>query len=337
MLKIKAVEAELYAGEASLRNYLFTQDDRDQRAYRFHFKDQMAEEHLPVVRALTRQEPQVHKRVVALETLISNRIDLARALVGTLTNDGKEAAWKQLQADAGSPLILQINLLMKEIREEQNDLLLQRDKESCLAEQAMRWTIWVGLGANLLLLVLIGWLIADDIAARRRAMTALEEANAILEQKVRERTAELVKANEDLKKENLERQWSEQSLAHQLHYSDLIINSISDHIFVVSKANNISRVNPAVIHTTGYELHEVVGSRIDKLLSIQDPSDASQLRFAQALKEGRELQGRPAAVLCKNGATLPAQFNMIPLRDQNKVVGGVMTLRLHAAGDRKTG
>jgi PAS domain-containing protein len=129
----------------------------------------------------------------------------------------------------------------------------------------------------------------------------------------------------------LERQWSEQALAHQLHYSDLIINLIDDHLLVISKALNISRVNPSVVHTTGYDLPDLVGNPLTKLLEIPEPpagGAGAPLTFVQAVNEGREIQNRRGNLLCKNGTVIPIRFHMIPFRDQNKVVGSVLMLRL---------
>jgi hypothetical protein len=175
--------------------------------------------------------------------------------------------------------------------------------------------VWAGLGLNFMLLVFLGGIIRDDIAARRKVAAALEGANAILEQKVLERTAELVMSNERLKAENLERQWTEQALAHQLHYSNLIINLIDDQIFVIS----------------GYDSPEIIGNPLFKILDIPEPPAGDSmppLRFVHAVKEGREIQGGRGSLLCKNGIRLPMWYNMVPLRDQNKVVGSVLMVRL---------
>lgn len=329
MLETDAIVSSLHAGEASLRSYLLSADKRDQVAYRELFTEMV--EHLEVAKALTRQEPVPRSRILRLEELVGKRIELARELVRTLELQGEDAARKKLQADAGSILRGEIQMVAQKLAGEQQELLRQRDKASYLQAQATRWTVWSGLGLNVLLLVFLGWMIRDDIAARRKAAAALQEANAILEQKVLERTAELVKVNENLKKENLERQWSEEALEHQLYYSDLIINMIDDHIFVISKAINISRVNPAVVHTTGYDLAEIVGHPMSRILDIPElpAGDATaQIRFEQAVKQGREIQGRRGHLLCKNGTAIPMYFNMVPLRDQNSVVGSVMTVHV---------
>lgn len=338
MLETAAILSCLHAGEASLRSFILTTDKQDQAAYRGYFNE--LREHLEVAKALTRQEPESRKRIMRIEELVGKRIDLAREVVRAWELQDENVARGKLRDDAGSILLAEIQLVAKELTDEQKELLRERDKASFLKAQATRWTVWLGLGLNILLLAFLGWMIRDDIAARRKAATALENANDILEEKVLERTAELVKVNESLKKENLERQWSEQALDHQLRHSDLIINLIDDHLIVISKSINISRVNPAVIHTTGYDLPEIVGNPMFKILDIPASSagDAtSAIRFVQAVKEGREIQGRSGNLLCKNGAVIPVRFNMVPLRDQNTVVGSVLTVHLCREEHKDTG
>jgi len=334
MLGTDAIVSSLHAGEACLRNYLLTADIRDQAAYRIRFNEMV--EHLEVAKALTRQEPIAGTRIRRIEELIGRRIDLAREVVKARELQDEDAARRKLQEDAGSTVLAEIQAEVQKLTGEQKELLRQRDKASYLQAQAIRWTVWSGLALNGLLLVFLGWMIRDDIAARRKAETALQDANAILEEKVRERTADLVMANGNLTRENLERQWSEQSMAHQLRYSDLIINSIEDHVFVISKALNINRVNPAVVHTTGHDLPDIVGSPLSKLLDIPeqqpDGDTTSQRRFIQAVSDGRELHDRRGNLLCKDGTTIPIRFNMVALRDANKTVGSVLTVRLQRGG-----
>jgi PAS domain S-box-containing protein len=335
ILETRRVVSSLHAGETHLRNYLLTAARQDQAAYRTRFGEMV--EHLEVAKALTRGESAGNQRVLAMEALIQRRIALARDLVQALDQQGEPAARERLRADAGSTLLPEIEAVAERLIGEQSELLRARDKASYLNAQATRWTLWVGLGVNVVLLVIVCWLIRDDIAARRRAALALREANAILEQKVQERTAELVKANRTLLDETLERQWAQQVLESQLHYSDLIINSLNDHILVISKAMNISRVNAIVVRTSGYEPQDLVGGGLGKVLEIEEPPGGAALGFRQALKEGREILERPGRLLCLNGAALPVRVNMMPLCERGKVVGGVLTVRRVSAADPGTG
>jgi len=199
-----------------------------------------------------------------------------------------------------------------------------------LQAQATKTTVYTGLGVNFVLLALVVWLLRDDLAARRKAAEALAEANAQLETKVQERTAELVKTNQTLKQENLERRWSYQALDHQLRYNQLIINSIAEMVFVISRALNISRVNPAVVQLTNWEPQELISQSIERVLQFPpDPAGgASQNPLTAAMRDGRQIQDRPANLLARSGRVIPVQYTLIPLHDQDKIVGGVVTVRV---------
>ena len=72
----------------------------------------------------------------------------------------------------------------------------------------------VVLAAGCIMAALLTFLVADLIA-RKEAEAALRNAHAELEQRVRERTAELAQVNKDLRTEVLERKWAEKALARQ--------------------------------------------------------------------------------------------------------------------------
>jgi hypothetical protein len=59
--------------------------------------------------------------------------------------------------------------------------------------------------------------------------------------------------------------------------------------------------------------------------------------IAQALKDGREIQDSGATLRRKDSQPIPVRFSMVPLRDQNKVVGGVITVRLDRTDKHPTG
>ena len=176
---------------------------------------------------------------------------------------------------------------------EENGLLRERDKEEHLQAQVTRTTVYIGVAVNFVLLAFMLWLIMDDLAARRKAAQALEEANAQLEAKVQERTAELVKTNQSLKQENLERSWSYQALDHQLRYNQLIINSIAELVFVISRALNISRVNPAVVHQTNWEPQDLIAQSIERVLQLPPDTAAGspQNPLILAMRDGPRNSG----------------------------------------------
>jgi CHASE3 domain sensor protein len=332
IIQINAVLSSLHSGDAAMRTYLMTGDPRDQGAYRSAYGDML--EHLAVAKALTRngeEKALQNSEVVKLETLISNRIDFTRSVVQARSQGGIDAARQLMTAHPDVEPMGMIQRNVKIITDEENDLLKQRDQEVRLEAQATRTTVYTGVIVNFVLLAFVVWLMRDDLAARRRATQALEDANAQLEAKVQERTAELVKTNQSLKQENLERRWSGQALDHQLRYSQLIINSIYELVFVISRALNISRINPAVSHQTNWEPQDLVAQSLDRVLRLTaEPAggEAAQNPIVFAMHEGREIQDREAVLLTKSGRTAPVRYSMVPLRDHDKVVGAVITVRM---------
>jgi CHASE3 domain sensor protein len=338
IIQVNDVLSCLHAGDSAMRAYLLTGDARDQGAYRSAYGEMV--DHLSVAKALTRhgeEKDLQNSEVLELEGLIKERIDFTGSVVQSRAQGGLDAARQLMTAHPDVEGMGKIQRLARNITEQENNLLKQRDQEARLEAQATRTKLYTGVGANFVLLVLVVWLMRDDLAARRRATRALEEANAQLEAKVQERTADLVKANQSLKQENLERRWSSQALDHQLRYSQLIINSIYELVFVVSRALNISRINPAVSHQTNWEPQELVAQSLDRVLSLgAEPSaGASQQNpIVFAMHEGREIQDQDAVLLTKSGRTAPVRYSMVPLRDHDKVVGAVITVRLQN-GSRK--
>jgi len=338
IIQVNDVLSCLHAGDSAMRAYLLTGDARDQGAYRSAYGEMV--DHLSVAKALTRhgEEKELQNgEVVELEGLIKERIDFTRSVVQTRAQGSLDAARQLMAAHPDVEAMGKIQRLARNITDQENNLLKQRDQEARLEAQATRTTVYTGVIVNFVLLAFVVWLMRDDLAARRRATRALEEANAQLEAKVQERTADLVKANQSLKQENLERRWSSQALDHQLRYSQLIINSIYELVFVVSRALNISRINPAVSHQTNWEPQELVAQSLDRVLSLgAEPSaGASQQNpIVFAMHEGREIQDQDAVLLTKSGRTAPVRYSMVPLRDHDKVVGAVITVRLQN-GSRK--
>ena len=322
-----AILSSLHEGNAALRTYLLTGDARDQTACREAYAETL--EHFEAANALTRAETTQNQMVKQLEPLLSKCVELTQAAIKARQDAGPEGIRKVLEADAGGRTFRDIRRAIEKLNGEAKRLLQDRDKASYLQAQTTRWTVLTGVGLDFLLLVFAAWLVRDDIGARRRAATALQEANEQLERKVKERTAELAGANQSLKAENLERRWTIQAMEHQLRYGQLIIDCISDLIFVLTKAQNITRINPAVVHLTGWEATELISQPFARVVRFA-PEAADTPKYApiaQALKEGRDLRDWPAFVVHKDGRTIPVQFNLFPLRDGDKVVAGVVTLK----------
>jgi sigma-B regulation protein RsbU (phosphoserine phosphatase) len=182
----------------------------------------------------------------------------------------------------------------------------------------------------------------DEIGLLTRSFLLMQETlkkNRLLEASVRERTAEVAAANVKLRAENLERRWANQALEHQRRYDQLIINSITDLVLVLTKARNISRVNPAVLRLTGRELTELIDTPLSRIVRLVEEPRAAGSRtvdpLVHALNEGRDLRDLPATIEDRHGRPVAVRFTLFPLRDRDKVVGGIVILQEVRTQDAK--
>jgi CHASE3 domain sensor protein len=333
ILDVEGVRSSVLAGDGALHTYVLTGDARDMGACR-EAQSTVADD-LDIAKALTRNEPVQSQQVKDIETLVNRRADFLQGVLAARQSGDMATVRTMLASDAGGSAIRDIQRKIEALKDDELALLTERDTASYLQAQGTRWTVWTGVALDVLLLAGAAWLVRDDLSARRRAAKALQDANDQLETRVQERTAQLGSANTKLSTENMERQWANQALEHQLRYNNLIVDSISDLVLVLTKALNISRVNPAVVNWTGLEPAELVNQPLSKIVRLVSAGEglAAPLRdpIAQALADGRDLRDQPAIVEDKLGRQTRARFSIVPLRDRDKVVGGVVTLQVSSS------
>ena len=111
----------------------------------------------------------------------------------------------------------------------------------------------------------------------------------------------------------------------------LFIASYTLLVFVVTKLVNISRINPAVAYLTGCEPAELIDLPLARIVRLAPDAPAAESPLydpiARALSDGRDLRDQPAIITDKRGRTQPVRFSLFPLRDRDKVVGGVVIVQ----------
>jgi len=320
ILETVAIEASLQSAEAALRNYVLSNDARDQTAYREAFSDMV--EHLEVAKAMTKGDARQQERVSGLEGLVSKRVEFSRKVVTALQEQGFDVAKQLIGSDAADQTLGEIKRLVMKMKDEESELLQQRDREDFLQAQSTRWTVYVAAALNVALIGLLFWLIRDDLKARRQAADAMRMANEQLEEKVTARTEELIKLNDTLVLENLERKWSQSILERQFRHFEQILHSIGDTIFVISRTGRIIRVNSPAVKLTGCQVNDLIGEPFTTVL--QPDESAGSAPFVTAMKEGRDLIGVPASVLVRDGQPVRVLARAFPVRDNDRVVGLVV-------------
>jgi PAS domain S-box-containing protein len=317
--ELDRIVGSVVMGDGAARAFLWTGDQRELAAARGEFSE--LGDHLATVKALTRDDAAVSAQIATLTNLAERQAAATLALVAAQSGRTR-AEWETLlQSDPGGQTLRELKRQAAKIRAGQFDLLDQRDRVAYHQAQTTRWVVTSAVALDLLLLLAVAWLVRDDISARRRLAETLQTANEVLETKVRERTRDLVA-------ENRERQWAAQSLEHQLRYHQIVVNATSDLVFVITKSLTITRINPAVSQQTGWPEEEILGRPLVELVQETGGVGNTTSPITLALRSGRELPALPAQLVDRHGRAVPVRFTLLPMRDNDKVVGGVVLLQL---------
>ncbi|NVM23156.1 MAG: PAS domain S-box protein [Desulfobacterales bacterium] len=109
----------------------------------------------------------------------------------------------------------------------------------------------------------------QDITERKRAEEALRKAHDDLERRVEDRTAELAKANEELKLEIEERKWAEEALLEsEKKYSTLVENSLTG--IYIDQDEKIVFANNRFAEIFGFTKEELIGIESWRLVHPED-------------------------------------------------------------------
>ncbi len=133
-----------------------------------------------------------------------------------------------------------------------------------------------------------------DLTEKKQAELALRRANEKLEQRVAERTAELV--------------------ASEARYQDLYHNAPDMFASVDAKTGRIVQCNRTLVEATGYTTEELVGRPILDLYC-EDYREESSAVWESFLATGA-VHGRELALCCQDGRRLDVSVSMSAIRDE---------------------
>lgn len=140
--------------------------------------------------------------------------------------------------------------------------------------------------------------IAFDITASKQAEEVLRRSHDELEVRVRERTAELARANEALRE-------SEARITS-------IVDAAADGILTIDERGAIEWLNPAALAIFGYTAEELIGKDVNLLMPDVHAS-GNDVAWEAYLSNGERRMtgdGREVSGLRKDGRTFPAELSL---------------------------
>ncbi len=159
----------------------------------------------------------------------------------------------------------------------------------------------------------------QDITEQKRAEVALKEARDDLERRVRARTEELARTNEELSQEVDERRRAEDALRESEERFRMLFESARDSVFIKDRERVYTLVNPAMAETLGLPADKIIGKRDEDIF---DADDAERLAAVDArVLEGRRIEHE--LTISVNG--IPTSFHDIraPMHNVDGRIVGV--------------
>lgn len=159
--------------------------------------------------------------------------------------------------------------------------------------------------------------ISRDITKRKRAEVALREAHRALESRVKERTAELERVNEQLKLELIQRTRAEENLKRSEEKSRELAELLPEIVFETNAKGSITYTNRIGFEKFGYSQKE-----FDEGLSpfiVIAPEDRERLKKSTArLMKGKKLGPGEYLAQKKNGRKFPVIIHSSVILDDDK-------------------
>lgn len=152
----------------------------------------------------------------------------------------------------------------------------------------------------------------------QQSQTELQKAKAELELRVEERTCELARSNELLRKENVERAKSDEALLLAGTYNRSLIEASLDPLVTIGSDGTITDVNAATEEVTGCTRGELIGADFSDYFT--EPEKARE-GYQQVFHTG-QVRDYPLEIKRRDGHITPVLYNATVYRDAaGKVIG----------------
>jgi PAS domain S-box-containing protein len=153
----------------------------------------------------------------------------------------------------------------------------------------------------------------EHLKEREEAEKELKRYQHVLEDKVKERTAELSKINKTLRKEIQEHQKDKKILEDTEEKYRLLYENMSDVVFIFNSDLILSDITPSVERMSGYKAEELLGSSFDDLDFLTPKSLETAFMAAERLFQGEKIGYQEYEFKTKNGNTLFAEVSNTPI------------------------
>ncbi|MSQ47062.1 MAG: PAS domain S-box protein [Deltaproteobacteria bacterium] len=162
-----------------------------------------------------------------------------------------------------------------------------------------------------------------DMAERKRTEESLHQAQAELESRVRERTAELERINATLRQEIAQRQRVEEALRESEGRAHILFENASDAIALIALDGTTLNVNRGAEILLRHDRAEIIGKLYSDFVTPASLQLTAE-RFQRAATGERLPSIFELDLMRKDGSTVPVEARTRFLRDQHGAVTGLL-------------
>ena len=185
-----------------------------------------------------------------------------------------------------------------------------RKKDGSFLPISLSWSLLRHKDKKLRGIVLIG----RDITEREKNRLALQKARDELEIRVQDRTVELQKTNELLRREIAERTIAEKNLAAEKERLAITLRSIGDGVITIDTNESVVLLNNAAERITGWTQMEACGKKLAEIYTVKRPSPS--------------VNGYNLTLQSRSGATFSISESRAPILDSaGNSIGVVLVFR----------
>ena len=165
--------------------------------------------------------------------------------------------------------------------------------------------------------------VALDITDRKRTEEKLCNSRNNLEQRVKERTAELIAANKELRRQIEERKRAEAALRESEKKYRTLLETTSEGCWMIDPENKTVEVNKSLCNMLGYRQEEMVGKTPFDFVDDEN----RKIFMDQTSKISRtDHRSYEITLKKKNGQDLQTYFNATTIRDESGALKGAFAL-----------
>lgn len=297
--------ADLTSAESSQRGFLITGKEEYQQAY--DDAVQRVQRQLPHLRELTRDNTVQQTNLDALVPLVADRLNLLKSRMELRRDKGLEAIQAFIGTDQGKSTRESIRQIVGTMESEENRLLQEREAQAESSSLVTRTAIATAGLLALGLIIAALFLVRHGFERSRRAEAELRLARDTLEQRVQERTSEVIKGAEALRigEERLSR----------------IIDSAMDAIITIDEQQRITIFNPAAEKMFRCPAADAIGTPLERFLPPRFRAPhAEHLRSFGLNSVTRRTMGgfNPLSGLRTNGEEFPIEASISQVQVDGK-------------------